>query len=113
MYHLEDPTQYKSNSVKRSAYFSKWINKLKPIEYQTEIPTNEDEKGITINAYFSIILSQSYISTETNNYFKISNNYRHELLYDFVYREMNEDAYLHIYQNIHNVVRGNDIIDEI
>ena len=104
-YHLSDPRNKLSNSVKRAAYICKWINKLKPIQpaMQPESPTAENYDDITselVNGAFSLTLARTYIIPESGKIFFYSRHYMQEFQYDLLYRHLGDDGLLHIFQNI-------------
>lgn len=108
-YHLDDPVNGLSNSVKTSAYYTKWICKLKPIQ-QNPHSSNEgqDINDITVllaNGACSLYLAQIYIGGELNNPFFYKSKYFDEFIYDLLFRQLGDDGLLHIFQNIHSAVK--------
>lgn len=113
-YHQEDGQR--SNGVKRAAYLCKWICKFKPIEYAD--PAKSDDlheiSGLLVNADFSQWLARSHIAADSDHrHFQFSNRYLFELLYDLTFRELNGDALLHIFQNVHTVIVDQEDLYEL
>lgn len=111
-YHLPDASR--SNSVKRAAYLCKWLCKMRPIEYQVAPKDITDINGLMVNADFALFLARSHMVSETGTHFRFSDQYQFELLYDLTYRSLDDDALLHIFQNVYTRFKlKNDIYEVI
>ena len=107
-FHQAKPQTDKSNSVKRAAYLCKWLNRVKPIEYQGEPPKPDDIYGLLINSQFAISMARTHIEAELKLPIRFSNKLRHELMYDFTYREVSADSILTIFQILFDLGKGEE-----
>lgn len=105
-YHLSDPRNGTSNSVKMSAYLCKWISRFRVIELQEPASDaqNEDVTAILLNGAFALYLCRSLIGAELRTPFYFADKYGDEFQYDLLYREIGEDGLLHIFQMIFTAV---------
>ena len=120
-YHLADPRNGLSNSVKMSAYLCKWISRFKVIELvelegksergdaesgedNHEDEDHEDVTAILLNGAFALNLCRSLIGAELKTPFYFDPTYSDEFQYDLLYREIGEDGLLHIFQMIFTAV---------
>lgn len=105
-YHLSDPRNGLSNSVKMSAYLCKWISRFKIIELVK--PKSDDEfedvTAILVNGAFALYLCRYLIGAERQTPFYFTSEYGDEFQYDLLYREIGEDGLLHIFQMIFTAV---------
>jgi len=111
-YHLEKPYRDRSDAVKRSAFLTKWIVKIGP--YQTVFSEGDDPRDIKpalANILFALSVSTVNICIDCKKDFKLSQITAHELCYDLLYRRVNEDALLSVFQKIVNLINGHSIIE--
>jgi hypothetical protein len=105
-YHLSDPRNGISNSVKMSAYLCKWMARFKVVELAT--PDSQDEHedvtAILLNGAFALYLCRTLIGAELKTPFYFTDQYGDEFQYDLLYREIGEDGLLHIFQMIFTAV---------
>jgi len=104
-YHQNDPHNQKSDSVKRAAYYTKWIVRLHPISiyrphgYQ---PIPDDDWAFA-NERFAIEWGFANLSFELGRRFPIpSEDFMFDLLYYLHYRSLAEDALVQMYQFIYD-----------
>lgn len=105
-YHLADPRNGISNSVKMSAYLCKWVSRFKVVELadtNTE-GDHEDVTAILLNGAFALFLCRCLIGAELRTPFYYASMYSDEFQYDLLYREIGEDGLLHIFQMIFTAV---------
>ena len=107
-YHLSDIGL--ANSVKRSAYLCKWLCKLKPIyehsdRSRPEAGDNDDCTVVLANGVFALTTAQSFIASDLERVFYYTPKYLDEFQYDLLYRDLGQDALLHIFQNIYSAVK--------
>lgn len=110
-YHLEKPYRDRSDAVKRSAFLTKWIVKIGP--YQTVFAEGDDPRDIKpalANTLFALAVSTVNISIDCKKDFKLSESAAHEMCYDLLYRTVDEDALLSLYQKIVHLINGQSII---
>jgi hypothetical protein len=106
LYHIENPTETKSNSVKRVAYLTKWIVKSRPIQYSPD----HDLKNVTpyiANAGFALALARAHIAAEIKKEFFFTLAKETEMIYDLSYREMTGDGLLALYQGFYDLLLNN------
>jgi hypothetical protein len=116
VYHLADSTK-RADAVKRAAFFTKWILKLRPIYFQGRTPgdflASFDKNDITllVNEIFALHVARASLANEARVP-KIlpSPVVAAELLYDFHYRTLGEDALMHIYQMLRSTAEGKPIL---
>lgn len=115
-YHLDEPETARSNSVKRSAYFTKWAVKFKPLvdcSTSASVPADADERIIPLiaNVSFALAVSLAFLIDELGKPFRLSDAKQQEFAYDITYREMNGDSLLCFFQIVHDLVKGEPIIE--
>jgi hypothetical protein len=111
-YHLEKPYRDRSDAVKRSAFLTKWIVKIGP--YQTVFNDGDDPRDIKpalANILFALAVSTVNICIDCKKDFKLSELTAHELCYDLLYRSVNEDALLSIFQKFVHIINDCKIIE--
>ncbi len=111
-YHLEKPYRDRSDAVKRSAFLTKWIVKIGP--YQTVFDREDDPRDIRpalANILFALAVSTVNICIDCKKDFKLSEITAHELCYDLLYRRVNEDALLAVFQKLVHVLNGKKLIE--
>ena len=110
-YHLEGGTvARRADVVNRSAYMCKWLCKFKPIRQYLPTDTKRiDLKSVgvlSINERIAIVISQSYIAGQTGTAFSFAPDYLDRFIYDLVFRNLTDDALLHIFQIIFDTVKN-------
>lgn len=116
-YHLHDPGK-RSDSVKRAAYFTKWIVKLRPIFVARPLEAEKfgqqfakDDKTLMLNEGFALHISLTSLATEANApQITLEPKFMGDLLYDLRYRNMTEDALAAIYWMIRERTRKKDFV---
>jgi hypothetical protein len=117
IYHLRHPNK-KSNSVKRAAYFSKWVVRLRPIYVVRPLEESDFEKSfdkgdytLLANEAFALFFALTTLATEAGvPKISLTPNFMGRLLYDLHYRLFTDDALLEFFQLIHDRAKGEDII---
>ncbi|TGY88225.1 hypothetical protein E5163_10360 [Marinicauda algicola] len=124
VFHLKNPSK-KSNCVKRSAYFTKWIVRFKPL-YFAHRPLssnnfketfNAKDSSLLINEAFAIHYSLSTIRAEVVREEPVGRLMPTAIalasfIYDLRYRLMSEDALMAIYQIYYDQARGIKILKQ-
>jgi hypothetical protein len=110
VYHLGTKDK-RSDAVKRAAYFTKWLVKLRPIYFHR--PTraaafsasfDKEDDTIFVNEAFAIHIACVTIATDANlPTLCLSPVFYAEVLYDLHFRNMNDDALLALFQTIKHV----------
>jgi hypothetical protein len=115
VYHLRDPDK-RSDAVKRAAYFTKWIVKLRPL-YVNRPPGvflasfSKNDKTLLINEWFAISYALATLGTDANvKTITLTERQYADLLYDLHYRYVDEDALIAIYQIIVTLARGDNVV---
>lgn len=121
-YHLKDKNK-RSDAIKRAAYLTKWFMRLRPIYHQRILPADDpsgvdpntllDKQDITLLANEAVAIHISLVTLSSDikvNEIRLDGEYFANLLYDLHYREMPEDALLHIYDNIRYIARGHSLL---
>lgn len=105
VYHLADKTK-RADAVKRSAFFTKWILKLRPIYFVRPLTATDflatfdkEDTTLLVNEIFALHIARASLATDA----KVPKllpapTVTAELLYDFHYRTLGEDALMEIYQ---------------
>ena len=106
--HLEDPMNQLSDSIKRSAYFTKWILKLRPFWInRASYKPNKSDRGIFLNEEFAIEWAHANLSFELGRQIPPLSFKKHcEFLYDLHFRQLNEDALIHIFQDLYDLANN-------
>lgn len=118
IYHLGDPEKL-SDSIKRSAYFTKWIVRTRPIYSQQ--PTDDDAingeltgqngRSLMLNETFAIMFSLITLATELGvQKIYLDENFHSNLIYDLHYRDISADALLSIYEIIRNAAERQSVV---
>ena len=107
-YHLADPSQQKSNAVKRAAFGAKWISHFSPIIFPSaghDSGQNAVEDGdVLVNAVFALHFALINIEEEAGASFQLSGEYYYQFIYDLTYRGMSADALILFFQTIADLV---------
>jgi hypothetical protein len=104
-YHLTNPNKQRSNSIKRAAYLTKWLVRLRPILIVRDTDHFSPKDGtILLNEAFAIFISLIYIADELCvDALRLTPEVANDFLYDLHYREISDDALLSFYQLISRV----------
>ncbi len=109
-YHQDDPNATKSDAVKRSAYFIKWILKFRPLMIRRELlipPTKPSpmDHSLFVNERFAIERALDMIASELGIQAEVelSKNKLYHTLYDFHFRELGVDSLLSMCQWIYDM----------
>lgn len=112
IYHQESPEIQKANAVKRVAYLTKWVMKMRPLQS----PNGSDITDITpllVNASFCLAVARAHISAELSKEFVLTLQKEYEIIYDLTFRELNGDALLSMYQNFYDIARGQNLLENL
>lgn len=109
-YHLRNKRpqdRARSDVVKRAAYFTKWIVKLRPIMTvrSEKLKISEDVSPL-VNESIAIGYAITLIKAECGKYFRLTDKAYFELQYDLHFRPMGEDALVAAYQIIVDLVKA-------
>lgn len=102
-YHHEHVPHARSNAVKRAAYLTKWILRLKPI---VRAPVEEAltpealrvDRSRLVNEHFALRVGCRALICEKTPRFRLAPHAHYRLTYDFLYRELSGDALVSIYE---------------
>lgn len=117
VYHLEDSKKL-SDSVKRAAYLSKWIVRLRPIYFDRTHSDFIPEDGIDMrdtsmisNEGFAVFVSLISMANDVKlDVIRLDPDFFANLLYDLHYRELTGDALLNIFDIIKLSAHGGNIL---
>ncbi len=118
IYHLDDREKL-SDSIKRAAYFTKWIVRMRPIYSHQPISDDavnsqsfgEDGRSLMLNEAFAIMFSVITLATEMGlRKIYLDEDFHSNLIYDLHYRDISADALLAIYEIIKNAAKGNSVV---
>jgi hypothetical protein len=113
-YHLSDPVHQRSNAVKRAAYATKWLLHFDPLIFpqmgHITGPTGHTHDALA-NAMFAIHFSLANLQQFTSEKFDLSKKMYYDLMYDLVFRQLNSDALILIYEMIADTALGNKLIE--
>lgn len=122
IYHLRSQNK-RSDAVKRAAFFTKWITRFRPLYFQRILPAGDadsvkpdadvdkQDTSLFINEGFAIHVSLVTLATDLDtDKIHLDPEYFANLLYDLHYRNITEDALLHIYDNVRCLSRGESLI---
>lgn len=107
-YHLEPGKR--SDCVKRSAYMTKWITRLRPIYFRRnyekiKIDFDKHDRSLVMNEGFAIYVSLATIASELKkDTILLEGEFLADLTYDLHYRYMTGDALMHVYATIKRLV---------
>jgi len=112
-FHLTDPLNQKSDAVKRTAYLAKWISRFKPLQVREVDAVGElsfediaTDDATIVNELFAIYLASVHLSVDVKKDFVISDEKAQELAYEMLFRQLNEDAFMMIFQLMRDYVSG-------
>lgn len=114
VFHLGD-AEKRSDAVKRAAYFTKWIVRLRPIYYArpwsednpSEVLLDKHDPTLGINEGFGIRRGLDTIAKEIGvDHIILDPDFQANLIYDLRYRNFSEDALLAVYGIIRDEAEG-------
>jgi hypothetical protein len=114
-YHQIDPWNEKLDCVKRSAYMTKWIVKIKPIiligNDGDEVPIEDDSSDTLelVNELFALYLFEQYLSFEISRDVALSIDKAWELAYDLLFRNISVDGWIAIFQLFKDVCESDAV----
>lgn len=114
-WHQTDPSVEKSDSIKRAAFFTKWLVRLKPIwvsrpEYK---PTRKD-CTVLVNERFALEWAFANLSFELGKKCPSPTERKfYELLYDIHFRDISSDALISIFQLYYDIVAGLRVYNDL
>jgi hypothetical protein len=120
VFHLdESPKPALSDAVKRAAYLTKWLLKLRPIycvrplrAEQFKRAFDKNDNTLLINEAFSLWISSATIATDANvEKLVLMPDFMASILYDFHFRQMNDDALLAIYQMVRDIAGERRLVE--
>lgn len=105
-HHLHNPKQQRSDGVKRAAYFTKWLTRLRPFSaVRTPFVPEDPDPALWFNELFAVEQGFHQISNDASikNKKKITwilndEQDTFEFLYDLHYRQLHDDALLAFFQ---------------
>jgi hypothetical protein len=122
---MDDIRRYKayhqvelSDAVKRAAYFTKWILWFRPIyvgrptgSHDFTASFDPKDKSLLINELFALNFSLATLATDAKvPCILLTARTQANLLYDFHYRDVNDDYLLAFYDMIITLARGEKVI---
>lgn len=106
-----------SDVIKRSAYFTKWIVRHRPIFHVRttglKVAFDEEDASLFINEIFAFhYLSLNMIAYDLKyKQLMVNAEFASNILYDLHYRRMSGDALIHIYNIIRNGATGESVVE--
>jgi hypothetical protein len=108
-WHQDDPANQKSDSIKRAAYFTKWLIRLHPIwvEHKRPYRPSRDDTPLLLNEKFTLRWAFANLGFELGQKFPVPTK-RHlfDLLYLLHYRSVTDDALIQIFQLMYDTASG-------
>lgn len=109
VYHQKDPFNQKSDSVKRAAYYTKWLARLRPIQVRRPRgykPVEADEWAFA-NERFAIEWAFANLSFEFGSRLPLpTEDFMFDLLYYLHFRSLADDALLQLFQIVYDTGTG-------
>ncbi|HXU99607.1 MAG TPA: hypothetical protein VG166_03825 [Caulobacteraceae bacterium] len=109
-YHLRNSGKLKSDVVKRTAYFTKWTTKLRPVMFvRSDVisaPSVDPDMGLMVNEILAVSWATELISSDLGRDVSLTLKSRTELLYDLHYRGVGSDALLAWFQAVVDLARA-------
>lgn len=97
----------RSDVVKRAAYFTKWMVKLRPVMIRRIGPYRATKDiALLVNESIAIQFAMILIGGELEKTVRLTEKAYADFLYDLHYRSLNEDALLTFYQIVINLARA-------
>jgi len=116
-FHLVDPFAQKSDAIKRVAYLSKWICRFKPLSVIEDSSaegydaTNANVDKITlINELFALQVAAIHLSVHVGRDFVIGPEKAYEIAYEMLFRQVNEDSFMLVFQMIIDHLKNENIV---
>lgn len=112
-FHLDDPFQQRSDGIKRAAYLAKWLCRFKPImvsDDSSDLSNPNVDKAMLVNELFALHLAVVHISIDVERDFVISDEKAHEIAYEMLFRNLNEDSYLLVFQMLRDHIRQKALV---
>lgn len=104
VYHQENPKYEKLDCVKRCAFLLKWFVRLKPLYVKQPSNGVAVDASLTplemANEFLSLYFFEQHLSLEQECQIELDEIKTAELAYALLYRQMNEDAWVAIFQLI-------------
>lgn len=115
-WHQRNPLEHKSDSIKRSAYFTKWLTRLRPIwaKRPADYQSGRHDRSVLLNERFAIDWSFANLSFELGRHCPMPRPAKlYDLLYDLHYRDLSDDALIHIFQLYYDLGRGEQVMIDL
>jgi hypothetical protein len=115
VFHLADPKKY-SDAVKRSAYFRKWLIKLRPIYHVRSVVDfkktfDKKDSTLIINEAFALHISLGSLAVDVGvKRIALSPKFMGDILYDLHFRDMNGDTLIGMYQIIKDIAKKTSLV---
>lgn len=119
VYHLRDIEHPKrSDAIKRTAYFTKWLVKLRPIYFVRPLDAHtfissfdKNDSTLLINEAFAFHVARGSLATEAGVAKILTTpELTANILYDLHYRKLSEDALMQIYELIRTAARKQPLL---
>lgn len=110
-FHQDDPLNDWSNAVKRAAYFTKWIMKLRPI-FVDGSTALADSKVHLANEFFAIHWSLALLRDETQKQILLTKEKFGEFTYLLHFRDLSTDGLIQNYQLLKDFALSTDTVFE-
>jgi len=108
-FHLKNPESEKSDAIKRSAYLTKWICRIKPIQVlKNNHNTAESDIDWTslVNELFAMSVATIHLSVHIGRDFVLTPEKEYSIVYYLLYRDLNEDALIALFSTISEAASG-------
>jgi hypothetical protein len=118
VYHLRDGTK-RSDAIKRAAFFTKWILRLRPIHFENRplksidfiANFDKDDSTLLINELFALHVALASVATDAGlKKIILTDALTADLLYDFHYRSLNDDALMQIYSILRTIGKKQQVL---
>lgn len=110
-FHQKDPINDWSNAVKRAAYFTKWIMKLRPIYVPAAASgPPPDSKLMLANEFFAIHWALTLLRDETQRPMSLTREKFGEFTYLLHFREISTDGLIQIFQLMKDFALSRDVV---
>jgi hypothetical protein len=111
LYHLDDPLNELSDAVKRAAYFTKWLVRLRPISgvrgREGKSSFHDDDAIVLMNEGFAIAWALANLSADFyQKQMRLTDEKWSDMLYELVFRDISADALLSLYQTYVEIAEG-------
>lgn len=114
-FHLDDPFRQRSDAIKRAAYLAKWLCRFKPITVMdagelSDLTNTDVDKATLVNELFALHLASVHISVDIQKDFVIAEEKAYEIAYEMLFRNLNEDSYLLVFQMIRDHITQKPLV---